>query len=223
MEQSPADKVKTQLVDIPAEILAMIVTQMDLCTAVCFGLAHRTTYNAFKLVHPGPIHLDTMRPDAPPVDHLRRCYAFSTTARDQQIFDRYKTFGRFKRFGSYVIKAASTESTRPPRTGDDFYLRHQSSLIPSPFDKSYKGWKESIVESIIADMKHWYNRDGWWDFWREHTRVFEKNHGDNIFSQNEMVLTEAADGHPWPTIDNNSKQARITAYMMRRHLQPYAR
>lgn len=268
--QGQGNKVKPQLIGIPPEILSMIVREVDLCTAVCFGLAHRTTYNALKLVHPGPIELATLRLNTPGPSAFHfpalqatwnfkcRCGTripvsstlagilllpdtfkytdFSVNYRlmrnrgdclwlflknhiydtmEMCIYDRYRIYGHFKLFTSYVIP---TSTIRPTLSGD---VRHQPSLIPSPFGKTYEAWKEGIVEAIINDMKHWHSREGWWGFWMEHTRIFEENHQDNFFSENEKVLIEAADAHSWPEIDKNSKQARITAYMMQRHKQLY--
>lgn len=57
----------------------------------------------------------------------------------------------------------------------------------------------------------------------EQAVVFEANYEENIFNENEEILIQAADQFPWPEVEKDSKQARVTAYMMRRHQQMHAK
>lgn len=69
-----------KITKIPMEILLQFVREMDLCTAVSFGLSSKFTHKVLKLAHPEPIGLMAKRVDTHihPNDHSTQCYSNSS-------------------------------------------------------------------------------------------------------------------------------------------------
>ncbi|KAF8861202.1 hypothetical protein BDZ45DRAFT_776433 [Acephala macrosclerotiorum] len=74
-----------KITKLSTEVLLLCIREMDLCTAISFGLANRVTYKAMKLVHPKPIGLMAKRVDTHiyPHEHSDQCY--SNTSGEERL------------------------------------------------------------------------------------------------------------------------------------------